>query len=416
MAATVSAELVLAPIAAAVFGRVTLAGLLLNLIGIPAMAVVEIAGLVVVVLGSVWPGLGHLCALAASMAANLLLSSGALVDWWPWLSWRVPSVSMIWILLYYATAALLVFVPLPKLRRRVTLVAAAAALIVTLWAPGLQRHRPAAGHLRISLIDVGQGDAILVQSPFGQALLVDAGGGPGSYDIGTRVVTPAVWAMGDRALTWLAVTHGDRDHAGGAVGVADDLDPREIWEGVPVQSAPDMARLRQLASARGIIWRSIRAGAHLTIGAIEIEALHPLEPEWERPRVRNDDSLVLRIRYGRVDAILTGDAGAEFERRLPADLGASPIRILKAGHHGSRTSTSDLLIRAMRPQVALISVGRGNLFGHPSPEVIGRLEAAGAEVFRTDRDGAISVETDGATVWILTALGRRLTVVSTPPL
>ena len=94
--------------------------------------------------------------------------------------------------------------------------------------------------------------------------------------------------------------------------------------------------------------------------------------------------------------LLTGDAGAEFEARLPSDLAASPIRILKAGHHGSRTSTSDRLVQAMRPQIALISVGRGNLFGHPAPEVIDRLTRAGARIFRTDRDGAVSVETDGA--------------------
>jgi beta-lactamase superfamily II metal-dependent hydrolase len=191
---------------------------------------------------------------------------------------------MAWIALYYAAAALLVFAPLPKLRKQITMGAAAIALIVMLWAPGLGRHRPPAGHLRISLIDVGQGDAILVQSPFGQALLVDAGGGPGSYDIGTRVVTPAVWSLGDRVLTWLAVTHGDRDHAGGAVGVADDLDPREIWEGVPARSAPDLARLRQLASDRGMVWRSIRAGTRIAIGSIEIDAIHPPGPEWERPR------------------------------------------------------------------------------------------------------------------------------------
>jgi competence protein ComEC len=363
-----------------------------------------------------WPALGDACASAASMSANLLLSSGALAEWWPWLSWRVPSVSVALIAVYYGAAALLVCVPLSKLRRRIAIGAAAAALTVTLWAPDLPRHRPPAGHLRISVIDVGQGDAILVQSPFGQALLVDAGGGPGSYDIGTRVVTPAVWSLGDRTLTWLAVTHGDRDHAGGAAGVADDLDPREIWEGVTVRSAPDVARLRQLATARGIVWRSLRAGAHVAIGSLEVDAIHPPEPEWERPKVRNDDSLVLRIRYGRVDAVLTGDAGAEFEHRLPPDLGASPIRILKAGHHGSRTSTSDLLIRAMRPQVALISVGRGNLFGHPSADVNRPARSRGRGVFRTDRDGAISVETDGVTVWILTALGRRLTMVSSPPL
>jgi competence protein ComEC len=219
-----------------------------------------------------------------------------------------------------------------------------------------------------------------------------------------------VAALGVRDLTWLAVTHGDRDHIGGALGVTEDLTPLEIWEGVPVFRDPELRRLRQTATERGMVWRTMRAGARLEIGRVTIDALHPPEPDWERQRVRNDDSVVFRIRYGGVDVLLTGDAGAEFESRLPEDLSSSRIRILKAGHHGSRTSTSDRLVDAMRPHAALVSVGRGNLFGHPAADVLARLRAAGAEIFRTDRDGAISVETDGVTVRILTALGRSWTL------
>jgi competence protein ComEC len=257
------------------------------------------------------------------------------------------------------------------------------------------------------MIDVGQGDATLLQFPNGNSLLVDAGGRPGSFDIGGRVVTPAVWALGVRTLSWLAITHPDLDHIGGSVTVAEDLAPREIWEGVPVPRDPDVGRLRQAADARGIAWRRVLAGARLDIGGrVSIEAVHPPEPEWERQRSRNEDSMVLRIRYGVVDALLTGDAGQEFEGRLPPDLSAAPIRILKAGHHGSRSSTSDRLVAAMRPHVALISVGRGNLFGQPAPDVLARLAGAGAAIFRTDRDGAVMVETDGVTVRVRTALGR----------
>ena len=115
--------------------------------------------------------------------------------------------------------------------------------------------------------------------------------------------------------------------------------------------------------------------------------------------------MVIRIRYGSIDVLLTGDAGTEFESRLPDDLSASAIRILKAGHHGSRTSTSDRLVHSMRPQIAIISVGRGNVFGQPAPEVVDRLARIGARVFRTDRDGAVSLETDGESVRVVTALG-----------
>ncbi len=412
IAATVAAEAVLIPIGASVFGRVTAAGLVLNLVAIPAMAVVQIAGLVSVLLGPWWPALGGASAEIASRAAGLLVSSCALTDLWPWLSWRVPGVSIAWIVLYYAAAGMALSSRRAGPGRRAAWLAALVALGVIVVAPAAEWARPAPGRLRISIFDVGQGDATLVQLPDGQSLLVDTGGGPGSFDIGSRVVTPAAWSLGVRTLTWLALTHGDQDHIGGAFGVTEDLAPREIWEGVPVPRDPDLGRLRRLAAAHGIIWRTVRAGARVEIGRVVIDTVHPPDPDWERQDVRNDDSIVLRIRYGRVDVLLTGDAGPEFDERLPGDLSEAPIRILKAGHHGSRTSTSDALVAAMRPQVALVSVGRGNLFGHPSAEVLARLGAAGAQIFRTDRDGAISLETDGETVRFVTALGRRWTIAA----
>src|SRR4029453_17136525 len=143
--------------------------------------------------------------------------------------------------------------------------------------------------------------------------------------------TPAAWALGARQLTWFALTHPDLDHIGGAVSVADDLSPGEIWEGVPVPRDPDLQRIRHFAEAHGIAWRTVRTGARLAIGPwLTIDAVHPPDPEWERQRSRNDDSLVLRLRFGSVDFLLTGDAGAEFESRLPKDLSAGAIRILKA--------------------------------------------------------------------------------------
>jgi competence protein ComEC len=316
---------------------------------------------------------------------------------------------------YYAALVTIWRAPASRYGRRIARAAMVGTLAIVALAPALERTRPADGRLRISLLDVGQGDAILVQLPAGQSLLVDTGGSPGTFDIGSRVVTPAAWSLGVRTLTWLALTHGDRDHAGGAYGVTEDLQPREIWEGVPVPRHPALTALRDLAADSGVVWRTVLAGTRVAIGPVTIEALHPAAPDWERQKVRNDDSMVLRIQYGGVELLLTGDAGPEFEAHVPPDLADPPLRILKAGHHGSRTSTSDRLVAAMRPQVALISVGRGNLFGHPAADVIERLRGAGAEIFRTDRDGAISVETDGVTARILTALGRSWTIRSRGP-
>ena len=140
-------------------------------------------------------------------------------------------------------------------------------------------------------------------------------------------------------------------------------------------------------------------------GSATIRVLHPPEPDWERPRVRNDDSVVLDIRQGDVALLLTGDIGSEVERAIVPQLLPARIRVLKVGHHGSRTSTSQALLDAWRPQIALISAGRGNTFGHPAPDVVERLENAGARIFRTDRHGQITLESDGHDVTVRTFAG-----------
>ena len=409
--ATLAAEVMLLPVMAVVFDRVSIAGILLNLVAIPAMAVVQLAGLVTVVAADVWPAATSAAAVLAGEAARLLVASSALVDVWPWLSWRVPPTSLWWVGAYYA-AILVATLASGRRRRCCAALAGAVALLVIVTAPGATAAGPRPGRLRITVVDVGQGDAVLVQTPEGRALLVDTGGTPGPFDIGGRVVTPAVWALGTRRLDWLALTHADRDHMGGAVTVLRDLAAHELWEGVPVPPDPERARLWEAARRRRVPWRTVHAGARVELGNVVVEALHPPPPTWERQKVRNDDSVVLRVRYGVVDVWLTGDAGPEFEHRLPPDADAARVRVLKVGHHGSRSSTSAALLDALRPQVAIVSAGRANLFGHPSPDVLARLRAAGAAVFRTDRDGATTVETDGVSLRVRTATGRSWSVAA----
>ena len=242
MVATVAAEVVLLPVTASAFARVSVAGVVLNLVAIPAMAVVQIAGLLVVCVAAVWPQLAAAAA-AVSRAARRVCC------------WRRARSSTCVAVAVVASAADRALVDRGLLRRRccgqrsrhvaplrlVALGAAALCLIVIVSAPGVAAARPAADRLRLTMVDVGQGDAILVQTPDGHALLVDAGGTPGPFDIGGRVVTPALWALGVRRLDWLAMSHGDRDHVGGAPSVLRDLAPAEIWEGVPVPPDPDRA-------------------------------------------------------------------------------------------------------------------------------------------------------------------------------
>ena len=235
-----------------------------------------------------------------------------------------------------------------------------------------------------------------MQLPAGQSLLVDAGGSPwGPSAVGERVIAPALWRAGVRRLDYLALTHGDPDHVGGAEAVLRDFRPREVWEGIPVPRSERLRRLRSAALGGGAVWRTLQAGDRLRAGDAQVLVWHPPAADWERQRVRNDDSLVIEIRHGGVSIVLPGDVGAEVEARIAGALAPAVQRVLKAPHHGSRTSSSAAFLAALAPTVAIVSAGRDNRFGHPAPAVVRRYEAAGAAVFETGRAGAMEVCSDG---------------------
>jgi competence protein ComEC len=295
---------------------------------------------------------------------------------------------------------------------------ASAVLIVTGQPASWLRSIGEPPQLRLIAFDVGQGDSTLLQFPDRSALLVDAGGTPfGSmaFDIGARVLAPAIWSRGLRRLDGLVVTHGDPDHIGGAPAVLDDFAPADLWQGVPVPSHAALNALLDRAVAAGARLANRRPGEAVRFGEVDVRVLHPPAPDWERPRVRNDDSIVLDVRYRDVSILLTGDVGASVEREIVPLLRPAPIRILKVGHHGSRTSTSQEFLDAVRPQIAIISCGRGNTFGHPAPEVLRRLEAVGADIYRTDRDGQITIEIGDEGIRATTHAGREARYVRSKP-
>jgi competence protein ComEC len=150
----------------------------------------------------------------------------------------------------------------------------------------------------------------------------------------------------------------------------------------------------------------VRRGETIASGSASIHVLNPPAPDWERRRVRNDDSIVLDVRVGNVSFILPGDIGADVEPQVFAEFSRAPLTIVKAPHHGSAGSSSDALIAAAHPAAVVFSAGQRNAFGHPAPVVVDRYRAASAAIFRTDRDGAIVMDTDGRAVTVWTWGGR----------
>ena len=193
-----------------------------------------------------------------------------------------------------------------------------------------------------------------------------------------------------------------------------EFEPREIWEGIPVPRFEPLTALRTGAQAMGLRWANVKTGDHIVVDGVEVDVHHPEPADWERQRVRNDDSVVVELRWRDVSVLLTGDIGRAVERGLPALVQPSLLRVVKVAHHGSLTSSTTEFVRAIHPQIAVVSAGRANHFGHPAPDVLERYRQAGAEIFRTDRDGAVTIDSDGHSIDVHTFTGRRMSLFQRP--
>ena len=407
--ASLAIEIALLPVSAVLFSRVTGAGLVLNLMAVPLMGIVQIAALVTAVATGV-PAIAGPAGTIAHLAAQGLIGSANLVTLAPWSTARVPPPDALIVAVYYGAISVMFLSPRGVPRAIAALLwVAAAATVVGMVDSRTARPTSTSDTLRLTMFDVGQGESILLEAPSGAKMLVDTGGAPfgGSFGIGARVLAPALWARGTRALDTLLLTHGDPDHIGGALDVLADFVPGQLWTGIDVPNHRPTADIRDAAARLGTSVDHRRLGDIETSGAARVRVLHPPPPDWERRRVRNDDSVVLEVVYGDVALLLTGDISAEIEREILPRLTRAPTRILKVAHHGSRTSSSQALLSEWRPQFALISAGRGNTFGHPAPEVLRRLEEIGATVLRTDLDGQITIETNGYETTVQTFRGER---------
>jgi competence protein ComEC len=400
IAGSLAAQAALVPLIAAQFHRLTPAAPLLNLLAVPLSSAVLLAGLAVLALAPL-PFLAELAGQVAWAAAHALLGSCEPASWLPGLDPRVAAPTTLSLLAYAAGAASLLRTP-----RRPRTFAFLGLGLLLIAAP---RSATGDGRLQLTVLDVGQGDALVLRSPSGRVLVVDAGGSyDGRFDVGEAVVGPYLWSQGITALDGIVATHAHPDHVGGIPALLRGFVVGRVFEGPAPRSDPTYRAFEGALTAAGASRRALVRGMSFRYDGLDVHVRGPV-PRGTRPyRARNDDSLVLELALGDVRLLLAGDVEAAGESAL--QLVATPV--VKVPHHGSRSSSSPAFVHALSPRLALVSAGFRNRFGHPHPLVVARYQEAGARVLRTSEEGAITVSTDGRRVWVLSY--RRPTPVRLP--
>ena len=265
--------------------------------------------------------------------------------------------------------------------------------------------RPRSPDLRVTMIDVGQGESLLVELPGGRTMVIDGGGLASSpFDVGERVVSPGPVAQEHHPHRLPRPDPSPPDHLDGLVALARNFRIGEFWEGLPAPDEGLYAALLRSLPARCPRRRCSR-GTRVDIGPVTVDVLHPPRPDAQAGPVpaANENSLVIRMTFAGTSFLFTGDAGPETEQSLLGSGLDLKCDVLKAGHHGSAASTSADFLAAVKPRLVLVSVGEGNTYGFPSPGLLARCAAAGAEVLRADLDGAVEIRANGRTLAIRTA-------------
>jgi competence protein ComEC len=424
-AASLAAILAVAPLIAYNFGIVSLVGLPATFFSLPALPFIIVTSALVAFMGL----LVSLAAQVLGWLAWLFLSYFVLLvqgfDALPHASLRVTTISTWQVLGYYAIlAGVIAFLNRRKqladlssrllsgIKRAVQdipkphlgfspkwLVLPVLIVAILVWSAALTMPDD---RLHVSFLDVGQGDAILIQTPNGQDILVDGGPGPQRINLELSEQLP-FW---DRTIDLVVCTQPHADHVTGLIEVLQRYGVKRVLEpGVSYNSSVYQEWLRLIAD-KGIEHEVAHTGQEIDLGGgIKLEVLNPPADSWTGTGDDVDNNgLVLKLMWNEVSFLLAADIREEAEFELIAQRADLRSTVLKVSHHGTKTSTSQQFLAAVDPEVAVISVGRGNSFGHPSPEVVERLiDALGEDsVYRTDEDGTIGFITDGETLWVET--------------
>jgi competence protein ComEC len=379
-----------APLVAWVFGRISLIAPLSNLVAAPVITLAQPVLFLALLLGPFQS--------AARFVAQAVHPLLFLFDWISLSAASVPggavtvATTLTTAVLAACAAVALVVACVTRHPTRPG-IAGIGCLAVMVIAPSvnLVHHHG----VELHMLDVGQGDAVLLRTDAGRWILFDAGPAWNGSDAGRRVVLPYILRRGG-ALESFVLSHPHSDHVGGAATVLSALRPRYYWDAAFAGGAEAYIASLSAAKNKGVEWHRVHPGDSVVVDGVTLSFLAPDSAWTVGLKDPNLASTIAIVRYGLVRFLLVGDAErAEEDWLLAHDANGLRADVLKVGHHGSSTSSSDEFLAAVHPSLALISVGAGNMYGHPSADVIRALGRVGAEVLRTDESGTVVVRTDG---------------------
>lgn len=399
LAVSLSPILVTLPITVYSFNQISLAALPVNVLVIPWVGLMMTIGFISTFFGSFFIFAAEVLTPFLLIILKLLDNIVMFFSSIPMSCIYIRQPAFVLVIAYYAALVYITECMKNKRPLRIDLrIAAALLLCLFVWNAALsQNNSISRNDLQVSFIDVKQGDSIFVKSPGGKTMLIDAGPGFRSGDAGRSFVMPFLKREGINKLDVVVVTHPHDDHVGGIASVLKAIPVGVVYDsGMPHTSRAYRETLR-LIEKKGIKYRVARSGDIIDLGGGVLgEVLGPSEPLIGESAL-NNNSVVIRLTYGAFSALFTGDAEKEAEEEIMKRHDVS-ARLLKVGHHGSKTSSSADFLKAVKPRYAVISVGEKNKFRHPHPSAVKRLEETGAKIFRTDKDGTITFLTDGESV------------------
>lgn len=382
---------VTAPLVAWVFGRISLIAPVSNLVAAPIITLAQPI-LFLAMLAGPCEGIARF---VAGSVHPLLFA----FDWVAWRAATIPgasitvSTTLVTAILAAIAAIALVAACVSRFPARPA-IAGMAAIATMAVAPALPMH--ASHDVELHVLDVGQGDAILVRTDRGRWILVDAGPAWRGGDAGRSTILPYILRRGG-SLDAFVLSHPHTDHVGGAASVLTALHPHTYWDAAFAGGSEGYIASLAAAKKKGIEWHRVHPGDSVKVDGVVINFLAPDSAWTVGLKDPNLASTIASVRFGTVRFLLVGDAERGEEDWLldhhKAELHAD---VLKVGHHGSSTSSSDEFLAAVNPEVAVISVGAGNMYGHPSVDVLAALARVGAEVLRTDEAGTVIIRTDGS--------------------